>query len=150
MLEFVCHHYLIIKVIHIVSIVAWMAGIFYLPRLFVYHCDKQNTEIAQTFIVMEEKLYRVIIKAGMHMSLFTGGLLVISRSVYKDVLVEKWVLLKLCCVFLLIMFQFYLDRCRRELAAGQCGKKPRFFRIINEIPTLLLILIVICVVFKPF
>lgn len=146
MLEFIGQYYLFIKVVHIVAMIAWMAGLFYLPRLFVYHCDKQNTEIAETFIVMEEKLYRIIMKTGMHLTLLTGFLLVLIRGDHK----ATWVLLKLCCVFLLVMFQFYLDRCRRELAAGQCEKKPRFFRIINEIPTLLLILIVICVVFKPF
>lgn len=146
MIDFFSQYYLLIKVIHIVAMVAWMAGVFYLPRLFVYHCDKQNSEIAKTFIVMEEKLYRIIMKPAMHTTLLTGILLVLIRGDHKAI----WVLLKLCCVFLLIMFQFYLDRCRLELAAGQCEKEPRFFRIINEIPTLLLILIVICVVFKPF
>ncbi len=143
---FVNDYYLWIKAFHLIAVIAWMAGLFYLPRLFVYHVESQNTETQATLAVMEKRLYQMIIMPAMHMAVLFGGLLL----VLPGLLTSGYMHIKMLCVFGLLVFQFYLNHCRRRLANGTNKKTSRFFRIINEIPTVLLIIIIICVIVKPF
>lgn len=143
-MDFIAGFYLWIKAIHIIAVVAWMAGLFYLPRLFVYHTEfPENGKMLE---IMEEKLLRIIIKPAMCMVIISGFLLIIIVDSIKS----PWLHAKLACVFLLIMFNLWLDVLRKQLKMGCCTKSSKFFRIINEIPTVLLILIVIFAIVKPF
>lgn len=142
-------YYLWIKAFHMVSIVAWMAGIFYMPRLLVYHTQAQSKGEASSFFeIMEKRLYKIIMVPAMHLSLVLGIILAIIPDVINWS--SGWLHVKLLCVLALIFFQYQLNRWRQELAQGSCTKSTRFFRVINEIPTLLLIIICICVIVKPF
>ena len=133
-----------IKVVHIVSFVAWMAGLLYLPRLFVYHAE--FPENAKMLEVMEEKLSKIILKPAMLMVILSGAFLLATTGS----LVAPWMHAKLTCVILLIVFNFSLDIWRGQLKQGVCTKSSKFFRTINEIPTVILIIIVILVIIKPF
>ncbi len=143
-MDFIFEYYSWIKVVHIVAIVSWMAGLFYLPRLFVYHTE--YPENGKMLEIMEEKLFRVIMQPAMHMAIFTGVLLLCMPGY----IVAPWVHAKLTCVILLIVVHFCLGSWRKQLKQGVCSKSSKFFRTINEIPTLLLILIVIFVIVRPF
>ena len=136
------------KVVHIVSVVAWMAGLFYLPRLFVYHSDTlPGGETSELFKTMERRLMGTIMRPAMIVSLLSGVLLFVAAQFD---LLQFWVLGKLAAVILLILFHGVLEVCLRQFALDQRIKSARFFRVINEIPTVLLIIIVIFVVVKPF
>jgi len=143
-MNFMFEYYSWIKVMHIVAVTSWMAGLFYLPRLFVYHTEyPQNGKMLE---IMERKLFRMIMQPAMHMTVLTGALLLfMPRSVF-----ELWAYAKLACVFLLIVLHYGLDYWRRQLEQGVCSKSSKFFRAINEIPTVLLILVTIFVIVKPF
>lgn len=144
MLELLQNYYFILKVIHIVSFTAWMAGIFYLPRLFVYHSSySQNSPMLE---IMERKLYKIIMIPAMYLTLLSGTLLMIICDCLKN----GWMHLKIACVIFLVMFQSMLGRIRKQFVSGNCTHSSRFFRLINEIPTLILIIIVYLVIFKPF
>lgn len=148
-LEFLQPYYLWIKTAHIVSVVSWMAGLFYLPRLFVYHKQAaEKGEAAKLFEIMEKRLYKIIMVPAMHLSLFFGIILVTIPGVIQWS--SGWIHVKVLCVLFLVLFQYKLNQWRHELACGQNNKSEKFFRIINEIPPILLIIIVICVVIKPF
>jgi putative membrane protein len=137
-----------IKVVHIVSVVAWMAGLFYLPRLFVYHSGASpRSETSELFKTMERRLMGAIMRPALLMSLLSGFLLLIAGRVG---LLQIWLLGKLLAVFLLLLFHGMLEVYLRQFALDQRVKSARFFRVVNEIPTLLLIIIVIFVVVKPF
>lgn len=147
MFSFLEPYILWIKVIHVVSIIAWMAGLFYLPRLFVYHVKNvHNLEMAETFKLMEKRLYVFIMQPAMIFSLLTGGIIATIENIWSF----GWIHLKLLAVISLLIFHLMLNHWRYNLAANNCSHGERFFRIINEIPTLLLIIIVICVKIKPF
>jgi putative membrane protein len=140
--------FLWVKVFHIVSVVAWMAGLFYLPRLFVYHCDvPPGSEASELFKTMERRLMAAIIRPAMIASVLSGGLLLIAGQFE---FLQIWVLGKLAAVFLLFLYHGALEVYLRQFAQDARIKGARFFRAINEIPTLLLIIIVIFVVVKPF
>jgi len=143
-MNFLFDLYLWIKVVHLVSIVAWMAGLLYLPRLFVYHVE--FPENAKMLEIMEERLSKIILRSAMCMVLLTGGLLLLITGYIS----APWLHAKFACVILLIVFNLHLDLWRKQLRRGVCLKSSRFFRIINEIPTILLILIAILVTIKPF
>lgn len=145
MLEFLDHSYLWIKGFHLVAVIAWMVGLFYLPRLFVYHSETAHKETRDTFIIMESKLYRIIMQPAMHLSLLLGFILATLAGAW----VSPWFHLKLAAVFFLVIFHLFLNKCRKEFAEGRCRHTSRFFRIINEIPTVLLIIIVIATIVKP-
>ena len=137
-----------LKVVHIVSVVAWMAGLFYLPRLFVYHSDAPpGGETSELFKIMERRLMGAIMRPAMIVSLLSGVSLFVAAQFD---LLQFWVLGKLAAVILLILFHGVLEVCLRQFALDQRIKSARFFRVINEIPTVLLIIIVIFVVVKPF
>ena len=141
--------YLWIKVLHIVSVVAWMAGLFYLPRLFVYHVGtKSGSEASELFKIMERRLLRGIMLPAMIASWVFGILLALTPGVVDWQ--EGWFHAKLALVLVLTFFQYLLGRWLLEFAADRHPHSERFFRIVNEAPTLLLILIVILVVVKPF
>ena len=140
--------YLLFKSLHLIAVISWMAGLLYLPRIFVYHVenikDQNSTNIFKT---MEKKLYFYIMIPAMILSWIFG--LILISIVGFDVLSATWIQLKLIFVVLLTFYHFYLGQCLKNLAFEQNNKTSKFFRIINEIPTVLLILIVFIVVFKP-
>jgi putative membrane protein len=140
-------YYLWFRMIHLVAVIAWMAGLFYLPRLFVYHAQvAPESECAQLFQVMERRLYQIIMVPSMILSLSTGAAL----ATIQDYWSSGWFHMKLTGVLGLVLFQFLLNHWRHTLAEGTCSFGVKFFRIINEIPTVLLIMIIYSVVFKPF
>jgi putative membrane protein len=140
--------YLLFKSLHLIAVISWMAGLLYLPRIFVYHVENINDQSsANIFKTMEKKLYYFIMIPAMILSWVFG--LVLISIVGFDVLSATWIQLKLIFVILLTFYHFYLGQCLKNLAFKQNNKTSKFFRIINEIPTILLILIVFIVVFKP-
>lgn len=147
MLDFLIPYYLWVKSLHLVSVIAWMAGLFYLPRLFVYHAQPQTTlETRSTFLIMEDKLYRVIMQPAMIFSLTTGILMAIMLDAWST----PWLHIKLSSIILLLVFHFLLRKWHFEFKRGEFNRTERFYRLVNEIPTVLLIVIVLSVVMKPF
>lgn len=144
--DFIFAHFLAIKFFHLLSVFCWMAGLFYLPRILVYHRESNDESVKKNLDTMAEKLYRFIMKPAMHSSLLFGGLLFLLPHNR----IAGWMHLKFTCILFLIVFQIYLNRCRQLLVHRIPYKSGRFFRLINEIPTIALIIILICVVFKPF
>ena len=137
-----------LKVIHIVSVVAWMAGLFYLPRLFVYHCGvSQGSETSELFKVMERRLMAAIMRPAAMASLLSGGGLFVAGGFE---FLQVWVLGKLAAVSLLCLYHGALEGYLRRFARDERVRDARFFRILNEIPTLLLVIIVAFIVIKPF
>ncbi len=134
-----------LRALHIMAVIAWMAGLFYLPRLFVYHAATREKVLHETFHVMERRLYRAIMWPAMIAS-WTFGLLLIANIG----LAHGWLHAKLLLVIAMTAYHFWLGAHLRRLAAGENRKSEKFFRIINEIPTLLMIGIVLLVVLKPF
>lgn len=138
-----------IKACHIISVVAWMAGLFYLPRLFVYHAESAHgSGASETFKVMERRLLRGIMNPAMLGVYLFGTLLVLTPGVVDWHL--GWMYVKLAAVLALTIFHHLLARWRKAFAADRDRHGARFYRLVNEIPTLLLILIVVMVVVKPF
>lgn len=144
--DFIFNHYLTIKFFHLLSAFCWMAGLFYLPRIFVYHRECEDESMRKTLDKMASKLYFAIMTPAMYSSLLFGGLL----FMLPHNRIAGWMHLKFSCILLLIVFQIYLNRCRHQLANRIPYKSGRFFRLINELPTIALIIILICAVFKPF
>ena len=141
--------YLWVKALHIISVIAWMAGMFYLPRLYVYHADAApGSEMSETFKIMERRLLRGIINPAMIFTFIFGGLLLLTPGIVDWS--APWIWLKLTLVFLMSGFHGYLSRWRREFAADENKRPAKFYRLVNEIPTVLVIGIVILVVVKPF
>ena len=137
--------YLWIKAFHIMAVISWMAGLFYLPRLFVYHADARDEVLIDTFRVMERRLYRAIMWPAMLAS-WAAGLTLIAIIGFSQV----WLHVKLLLVLLMSAFHFLLGWHLKRFAAGRETKDQKYFRIINEIPTLLMIGIVILAIVKPF
>ena len=141
-------NYLLFKSLHLISLISWMAGLLYLPRIFVYHVENSNEKkIASIFKIMERKLYFYIMMPAMVLTWFFG--LILISILGFDILSTLWMKLKLFLVILLTLYHFYLAVCLNDLNLGQNNKSSKFFRIINEVPTILLIFIVFIVVFKP-
>jgi protoporphyrinogen IX oxidase len=139
--------YLWLKAFHIISVVAWMAGLLYLPRLFVYHAmAKAGSGQAETFKVMELRLYRFIMTPAMIATWVFGVALAVQGGWFT----AGWFHTKLALVIALSGLHGFLGSSRRRLAAGTDTRSPKFYRIVNEIPTVLLILIVVLAVVKPF
>jgi putative membrane protein len=138
-----------IKVFHIVSFTAWMAGLFYLPRLFVYHTQqKPGSDSSETFKGMERRLYAQIMMPAMIATYLFGILLLLTPGVVDWR--QGWMWSKLVLVLILTVFQLALARWRYDFATDANRHAERFYRIVNEVPTLLLIGIVILVVIKPY
>ena len=140
--------YLLLKSLHLIAVISWMAGLLYLPRIFVYHVENSKDQnISAVFKTMERKLYFYIMMPAMILTWFFG--LILISNLGFEVLSTLWVKLKLVLVILLTIYHFYLGKLLNHLRLDQNSKSSKFFRIINEVPTILLIFIVFVVVFKP-
>ena len=140
--------YLLFKSLHLISVISWMAGLLYLPRIFVYHSqNSSNPIITDIFKVMEKKLFFYIMMPAMILSWLFGLLLI--HEIGFEKLGQKWMILKLIFVVILTLYHFYLGRILRQFKLDSNKHSHKFYRYLNEIPTLLLILIVFVVIFKP-
>ena len=139
--------YLLLKSLHLIAVISWMAGLLYLPRIFVYHSENNNEIITSVFKTMERKLFYYIMTPAMVLSWLFG--LILIHEVGFDQLASLWLKLKLILVLFLTGYHFYLGSLLNKFKIDQNKKSSKFYRYINEIPTLLLILIVFAVVFKP-
>ena len=142
------NYYLLFKSLHLISVISWMAGLLYLPRIFVYHSQNiDEIKTSEIFKVMERKLYFYIMTPAMSLSWLFGLLLI--HSVGFEQLGQTWMVLKIVFVLLLTLYHFYLGKILNQFNVNQNKKSHKFYRYINEIPTILLILIVFVVIFKP-
>ena len=139
--------YLLFKSLHLIAVISWMAGLLYLPRIFVYHSENNNEIISNVFKTMERKLFYYIMTPAMVLS-WLFGLVLIHEKGFQQ-LASLWLQLKFVFVILLTSYHFYLGLLLNRFKFDQNQKTSKFYRYINEIPTLLLILIVFIVVFKP-
>ena len=142
------NYYLLFKSLHLISVISWMAGLLYLPRIFVYHAENSDDrKISDVFKVMEKKLYFYIMTPAMILSWIFGLLLI--HSIGFQQLGQTWMVLKLIFVIFLTLYHFYLGKTLNQFKFDQNTHSHKFYRLINEIPTILLILIVFVVIFKP-
>ena len=142
------NYYLLFKSLHLISVISWMAGLLYLPRIFVYHAENNNDKkTSDVFKIMEKKLYFYIMTPAMILSWLFGLLLI--HSIGFQQLGQKWMVLKIIFVAFLTLYPFYLGSNLNKFKNDQNIHSHKFYRLINEIPTLLLILIVFVVIFKP-
>ena len=140
--------YLLFKSLHLISVISWMAGLLYLPRIFVYHSQNSSKPImTEVFKVMEKKLFFYIMSPAMILSWLFGLLLI--HEIGLDQLGQKWMILKLIFVVILTFYHFYLGRILGQFNLDLNKHSHKYYRFINEIPTLLLILIIFVVIFKP-
>ena len=138
-----------IKAFHIIAVMSWMAGLLYLPRLFVYHVENyEKQELAQTFQVMERKLLRFIMNPAMMISWITGlAMLVLSFDFYSS---QIWLWVKLLAIIVMTGFHMKCASWRKQLLSDDCVFTGTYFRYANEVPTLLMIIIVIMAIVEPF
>ncbi len=140
--------YLIIKSLHLITVISWMAGLLYLPRIFVYHVENyEKKETVGIFEIMEKRLYNYIMRPAMLFSWILGIVLIYFNGL--DVLNSLWMQVKLFLVIILSIYHEYLGRCISHLKNNTNTKSAKFYRYINEVPTVLLILIVFVVIIKP-
>ena len=139
--------YLLFKALHLIAIVSWMAGLLYLPRIFVYHAETKNDEVKNTFKVMERKLFVYIMNPAMILSWLFG--LILIHSIGIQSFSEFWLIAKIVLVILLTFYHFFLFNCLNKFSLDRNEHSSKFFRVINEVPTVLLIVIIFLVVFKP-
>ena len=140
--------YLLFKSLHLISVISWMAGLLYLPRIFVYHSQNSSKPIiTDVFKVMEKKLFFYIMTPAMILSWLFGLLLI--HEIGFEQLGQKWMILKLILVIILTIYHFYLGRILGKFKQDLNKHSHMYYRLINEIPTLLLIFIIFVVIFKP-
>ena len=140
--------YLLFKSLHLIAVISWMVGLLYLPRIFVYHVENLNDKnTCLAFKTMESKLFFYIMTPAMILTWLFGLILIHVSGI--DVLFALWIKLKILFIILLTLYHFYLARCLNDFKLEQNTKTSKFFRIINEVPTILLVFIVFIVVFKP-
>ena len=139
--------YLLFKSLHLIAVVSWMAGLLYLPRIFVYHSEAFHESQKTVFKTMERKLYNFIMMPAMLLSWLFGILLIYSLGF--SVFSELWMKLKTVLVVILTFYHFLLGKYLGEFATDNNTKPSKYFRIINEIPTVILIVVVFLVIFKP-
>ena len=143
--------YLLFKSIHLIAVISWMAGLLYLPRIFVYHSEavanNQSEDLISTFKIMERRLFVYIMNPAMIVSWIFGVLLI--HTIGMNNFGSIWLQLKLAFVIILTVYHFFLFQCLKKFAENNNFFSPKFYRIINEIPTVLLISIILVVVFKP-
>ncbi|MBU6235106.1 MAG: protoporphyrinogen oxidase HemJ [Alphaproteobacteria bacterium] len=148
MQQFLYEHYLGLKALHIIAMVAWMAGMFYLPRLYVYHVKAaKGGELSETLKVMERRLLRIIINPAMIVTWLCGGLMIWANP---SIMQEGWIHVKLTALLLMQIVHAMLARHRKQFLKDANAHSERYYRIINEVPTVLLVIIVIMVVVRPF
>ena len=142
------NYYLLFKSLHLISVISWMAGLLYLPRLFVYLAETNNNEgKKETFKLMEKRLFLYIMNPAMILS-WTFGVLLIN-SIGIETFSYLWLQLKLVMVIFLTIYHFFLFQCLKNFSQDNSKYSPKFYRIINEVPTILLIGIIFIVTFKP-
>ena len=139
--------YLLFKSLHIIAVISWMAGLLYLPRIFVYHSDAEHEAQKKIFKVMEKKLYNYIMMPAMILSWLFGVLLI--HSIGFSVFLEIWMQIKMALITILTLYHFSLGRYLNDFALENNKKTSRFFRIYNEIPTIILIVVIFVAIFKP-
>ena len=139
--------YLLFKSLHLVAVISWMAGLLYLPRIFVYHAEANHDSQKTVFKTMERKLYNYIMMPAMLLSWIFGFLLI--HSLGLGVFAELWIQIKTVSVVILTYYHFLLGKYLGDFAVDSNNKTSKFFRIINEIPTIILIVVIFVVVFKP-
>ena len=140
--------YLLFKSLHLIAVISWMVGLLYLPRIFVYHVENYEKEkTTEIFEIMEKKLFNYIMRPAMILSWLLGIILILIIGI--ETFSFLWLQIKLILVFLLSIYNEYLGKCIKLLKLGQNKKSAKFYRIINEITTVLLIFIVFIVIFKP-
>ena len=147
----VMNTYLLFKSIHLIAVISWMAGLLYLPRIFVYHSEAINNnkseDLSLTFKIMERRLFVYIMNPAMIVSWIFGVLLIHNIGINNVSFL--WLQLKLIFVIILTIYHFFLFQCLKRFEDNSNLYSPKFYRIINEIPTILLIVIILTVVFKP-
>ena len=140
--------YLLFKSLHLIAVVSWMAGLLYLPRIFVYHVEnKKKKEVSEIFILMEKRLYNYIMRPAMLLTWVFG--LVLIYLIGFEVFSNLWMQIKIVLILILSIYHEYLGKCLLALKDGTNVKSSKFFRIINEIPTVILIIVVFLAIFKP-
>ena len=139
--------YLLFKSLHLIAVISWMAGLLYLPRIFVYHSEANHDSQKNIFKVMERKLYNYIMMPAMFLSWLFGMLLIYSLGF--NVFSELWMQVKTALVIILTFYHFLLGKYLLEFAIDNNNKSSKYFRIINEVPTIILIVVVFVVIFKP-
>ena len=140
--------YLTFKALHLIAVISWMAGLLYLPRIFVYHAEtKENRGQSETFKLMEKRLFFYIMRPAMILTWIFGLILIYLNGI--EIFSQLWMQLKIVLVILLSAYNDYLGKCLLSLKNNSNIRSAKFFRIINEIPTVMLIFIVFLVIFKP-
>lgn len=144
------HSYLWLKALHIISFIAWMAGMLYLPRLYVYHADApKGGELSETLKTMEQRLLRIIMNPAM-IATFGFGLALVFTIGWEGLRSEGWFHAKVLLVLLMAGLHGFLAKCRSDFARDENKRTAKFYRVINEVPTALMIAIVLLVVLRPF
>ena len=147
--NFLVNNYSLIKAFHVISMVAWMAALLYLPRLFVYHTTvKKNSDTSEMLKIMELRLQKYIMNPAMLLTLLFGIFLLKTGDLVNWR--EKWIYFKLLAVFLLLLVHYLLAKYRKDFFLNKNRHSKKFYKILNEIPTILLILIILLVYLKPF
>ena len=140
--------YLLFKSLHLIAVISWMVGLLYLPRIFVYHVEnKEKKEATDIFEVMEKRLFFYIMRPAMFFTWIFGLILIYLNGI--EIFSQLWIQIKIVLVVLLSVYNDYLGKCIKLLKLGENKQSSKFYRIINEIPTVLLIIIVFIVIFKP-
>ena len=140
--------YLFFKSLHLIAVISWMAGLLYLPRIFVYHVEnKEKKEATDVFEIMEKRLFFYIMRPAMIVSWILGLILIYLNGI--EIFSQLWMQLKFVLVILLSIFHEYLGRCIYSLKNNTNLRSAKYFRIINEIPTIILIIVIFTVIFKP-
>ena len=139
--------YLLFKSLHLIAVISWMAGLLYLPRIFVYHSDAQHNSQKEVFKLMERRLYNYIMMPAMLLSELFGVLLIYSLGF--TIFAELWMQIKIFLVTLLTFYHFLLGRYVSDFALNNNQNSSKYYRIVNEVPTIILIVVVFVVVFKP-
>jgi putative membrane protein len=139
--------YFFLKSLHLIAVISWMAGLLYLPRIFVYHSEAKDESQTNVFKVMEKKLYNYIMMPAMLSSWLFGTLLI--HNIGVSVFSELWMQIKMVAVVILTYYHFTLGKYLNDFAINNNKKTSRFFRIFNEIPTIVLIVVIFVVIYKP-
>ena len=140
--------YLLFKSLHLIAVISWMVGLLYLPRIFVYHVENlEKKEATEIFETMERRLYFYIMRPAMIATWLFGVILIYINGL--DIFSQLWMHIKLALVIFLTIYHEYLGICLKSLKLKTNTKTSKFFRIINEVPTIVLILIIFIVIFKP-
>ena len=142
------NYYLLFKSLHLIAVISWMVGLLYLPRIFVYHVENsEKKETTEIFEIMEKRLYLYIMRPAMILSWLFGIILIYINGI--EIFSQLWMHIKLGLVVLLTIYHEYLGVCLKSLKSNNNTKTSKFFRIINEVPTIILIFIIFIVIFKP-